>query len=82
MLIPQNVAATQLHGRVGIIYTVQASNDLATWTTIATKTATTNWTGLAVTSVGAPLNGYLPVSVRDVGTFTRRYLRLQITYAP
>jgi hypothetical protein len=82
MMIPQNVAATQLHGRAEIIYTVQASNDLANWTAIATKTPTTNWTGTGVASVGAPVNGYTPVSVRDIGTFPRRYMRLQITYAP
>jgi hypothetical protein len=61
---------------------VLASNDLAYWTAIATKTPTTNWTGTGVASVGAPVNGYTPVSVRDIGTFPRRYMRLQITYAP
>ena len=84
MLIPQNVAATQLHGRAQITYTVQASNDVtpAGWTTIATKTSTTNWSGSGLVSVGAPINGFVPVGVRDIGTFPRRYMRLQITYGP
>jgi hypothetical protein len=83
MLIPENMSAVQLHGRPEITYTVQASDDLATWTTVATKTPTTPWTGPGTVTVGSSVNGLVPVTVRDVGSVSsRRYMHLQLIYSP
>jgi hypothetical protein len=83
LLIPVNPAAAQGHGMAEAIYNVQASSDLVSWSTIATKSTTTPWTGIATVTVGAPSGGLVPLNVEDPGGVTpARYLRLQTGFAP
>lgn len=78
--LPENLTVTQNQGQPGVIYAVQACDDLAGWTTIATKTATTTWAGAATVSVGAPVNGFIPVMVRDIAPAgASRFMRLQVS---
>jgi hypothetical protein len=84
-LVPQNAGATQSHGLAEAQYRIQASSDLSNWTTIATKTPTTSWTGTGAVTVGIASGGYLPVTVEDTLPITgqpKRFLRLQITWVP
>ena len=64
------------------IYSVQASSDLATWTTIATKSSATTWGGSGNVIVGAASGGFVPVAVEDTIGGTTRFLRLQIAWVP
>jgi hypothetical protein len=84
-LVPQNAAAAQGHGLAEATYRVQASSDLTNWTTIATKTLTTAWSGVGGVTLGTATGGFLPVTVEDttpLGSQPRRALRLQITWVP
>ena len=44
---------------------VQASSDLTTWTTIATKTGAGAWSGTATIAQGTVSNGRIPVTITD-----------------
>lgn len=63
-----------------VTFTVQASTDLTTWSTIATKVGAASWSvfsGTLVTDLGAG-----PVIITDSATIapeTRRFLRLNVT---
>lgn len=81
-LVPENASATQLHGMPELTYSVLASSDLVTWSTIATKTFPTAWSGSATVSVGAATGGFTPVTVEDQLTGPQRFLRLLVTWAP
>ncbi|MES2568519.1 MAG: lamin tail domain-containing protein, partial [Verrucomicrobiota bacterium] len=76
--IPANAMAAQLHGFSDTVYSVQASNTLGSWTTIATKTFNTAWSGTANVTVGPAVGNWVPVSVRDASVLSARYLRLQV----
>jgi hypothetical protein len=80
--VPQNPAATDGQGFADSVLRVEASNDLATWTSVATKTFASPWTGSVV--VGAPAGGYIPVIVTDTATPSgnRRFLRLRVEWIP
>jgi hypothetical protein len=80
--IPQNASAVQGLGIADMIYNIQASTDLLTWTTIATKSFTSAWSGMATVTVGAPVGGFVPVTIEDVATGPQRFLRLQAVVAP
>lgn len=81
--VPVNANAAQAHGMAEVIYNVQASDDFASWTTIASKSLATPWSGPATVTVGAPGNGFVPVTVEDVGSgLPKRFLRLQAVFAP
>ena len=81
--LPASGAAAQGHGVAEVVYHVQASEDLATWATIATKSFSSAWSGAATVTVGPASNGFLPVSVEDVANSSgARYLRLQMVFAP
>ncbi|MDB6152363.1 MAG: hypothetical protein JWL90_816 [Chthoniobacteraceae bacterium] len=77
--IPSNAFASQLHGFSDTVYTVQASTTLGNWTTIATKSVNTPWTGTATVTLGSVINNRVPVHVQDAGVAAPRYLRLQVT---
>jgi hypothetical protein len=79
LLVPASSAA-QGHGMAEAVYNVQASSNLTAWTTIATKTFTTNWTGTV--NYGGAVGGFVPVVVEDTVGGTQRYLRLQVVWAP
>lgn len=81
-LVPQNAGAAQGHGVTDLQYFVQSRSDLATgiWTNIASKSFGTNWFGTV--SLGAAVNGFIPVTVTDPAGGPQRFFRLQITWAP
>jgi hypothetical protein len=80
--VPENVAAAQGHGVTDLVYAVQSRGDIATgtWGTIAAKSFGSNWSGTV--SIGAPANGFVPITVSDVNSGAQRFFRLQITWAP
>jgi hypothetical protein len=81
--LPDNLLAPQLHGLPEVTYVVEASDELGTWTAIATKTSTTPWSGPAVVSVGASAGGRVPINVEDSSTGgAPRFLRLRVIWAP
>ncbi len=81
-LVPESAVAAQGHGVADLVYTVQGRSDLSagTWATIATKSFGTNWTGTV--NIGAPSDGFVPVTVTDTTGGTQRFFRLQIAWAP
>jgi hypothetical protein len=80
-LVPQNAAATQGLGMLEAVYTVEASNDLATWNPIATKSFTTSWSGAGSITLGSPSGSFIPVTVEDAASASpQRYLRLQMNW--
>jgi hypothetical protein len=80
-LVPQNAAATQGLGMLEALYTVEASNDLATWSPIASKSFTTSWSGAGSITLGTPSGSFIPVTVEDAaGAPSQRYLRLQMNW--
>lgn len=81
--LPVNNAAAQSHGQSQITYRVWVSNALPSWEILATKTQGTAWTGTGSVIVGTPVNGFVPVTARDVtGTFTKRFMRLETILTP
>jgi hypothetical protein len=80
--VPQNPAAASGHGFEDTVIRVDASNDLSTWTNIASKTLAAPWTGSVV--VGAPAGGYVPVTVTDstAPAGGKRFLRLRVEWLP
>lgn len=80
--VRENASAAQGHGLPDIIYTIEASNDLSAWTTMATKNFADPWSGLANVIVGNANNGFVPVNVHDVAGNSRRFLRLRVTLSP
>ena len=81
-LAPTSTAATQLHGMPELTYTVLASSDLTTWSTIAAKKFETAWSGAATVTVGAASGGFTPVTVEDAAIGAPRFLRLLVTWTP
>ncbi len=78
-------AAPQGHGVAEIVYEVQVSDSLGGWTTIATKTPTTAWTGAGVVTLGTAADGKQPVTIEDVAGLPaegRRFIRLNVTWQP
>lgn len=82
LLLPENALATQQHGMSELVYTVQASSDLASWTTVATKSFTTAWSGAGTVTVGSAAGGLVPVTVTDDAAAVNRYVRLMVSSAP
>lgn len=85
--LPQNVALIGGHGQNECTYMVQVSTDLQSghWTTIATKSPTTNWTGAATIDVGAAVSGRVPITIHDTVTLTgtqRHFVRLSVSWTP
>jgi hypothetical protein len=83
--VPTSATAPQGHGQAELTYRVQASGNLFDWAVIATKTPSTAWTGAAAVSIGAPVGGYVPVTVEDVELISeqsKRYLRLLVGWTP
>ena len=83
--VPQNAGLAQGHGRPEITYAVQVADALNGWTTISTKSPTTNWTGTAGVVVGAASGGLVPITVTDLAGAQgnlRRFIRLRVTWAP
>ena len=80
--VPQNLAAAQGHGIDDVVYTVQASSNLVAWEPVATKLTNAAWSGSASVTVGAAVNGLVPVTIRDNAPTTRRFMRLAFTYVP
>jgi hypothetical protein len=83
-LVPQNAGATQSHGMLEAIYTVEATDDFITWNPVATKGFSTSWTGTGSVTLGSGSGGYIPVTVEDNNSQgqPRRFLRLQVGYVP
>ena len=81
-LVPVNAGAAQGHGVTDLVYNVQSSPNLATgpWASIAAKSFTTNWSGTV--SVGAPVSGFIPVTVTDPAGGAQRFFRLQVLWVP
>ena len=81
-LVPENAGAAQGHGVTDLVYNVQSRADIATgaWATIAAKSFQTNWSGTV--SVGAPVSGFVPVTVTDPAGGAQRFFRLQVLWAP
>jgi hypothetical protein len=80
---PENLSAVQNHGRPDVGYVIEASDNLATWTVIASKLPASPWTGAASVTIGPASNGLVPVVVRDPqATGPARYLRLRTTLLP
>ncbi|MGC3992384.1 MAG: fibronectin type III domain-containing protein [Chthoniobacteraceae bacterium] len=64
-------------------YTVEASNDLSTWTTIATlATGSDTWTGSAtITETGSGTSRMTTVTdIVNVSSASKRFLHLRVTY--
>ena len=85
--IPENAALPGGHGRNDVTYAIQFSTNLdnAGWTTIATKTPATNWTGSSTATTGAAGGGFVPVTVKDTATISstgRHFVRLLMTWTP
>jgi hypothetical protein len=83
--LPENVNATDSHGRSDVSYTVEVSIDLLTWGTIATKTASTSWSGAGSITLEAATNGHVPVTVLDNtprSPLNPLYFRLRVSVAP
>ncbi len=83
--LPENAALAQGHGRPGVTYHVETSDDLALsgWTSVAVKTPVASWTGDVTTGTAA--GGFMPVTVRAPGTIaatTRRFLRVRAVWNP
>ena len=85
--LPENPARPGGHGQNEVTYAVQVSTTLAGagWTTIATKSPATAWTGTATFTAGAASGGFVPIVVKDTATIPagqRRYLRLLMSWTP
>ena len=83
--LPVNAAAAQSHGMAETVYEVQASDDLLTWTTIATKSPAAAWSGTATVTIGAAVGGFVPVNVEDMIAAPgqlKRFLRVQLNWVP
>ena len=84
LLLPADAGAVQGHGFADVRYQIQAADAVGTWTTIATKSFGSAWTGSATVNVGTASGGYLPVTVTDsaLPTNANRFLRLLVTWLP
>ena len=83
LLIPVNASAAQGHGMGEAVYRVQASDDLNSWSTVATKTLGAAWSGTGTIAVGTPSGGYVPVVVEDPQeSMERRFMRLEVEWVP
>jgi hypothetical protein len=80
--LPENAALTQGHGRRGVVYQVEASEDLSptTWTAIAVKAPGAAWTGNV--TIDPAIAGLVPVTVLAPVNTPRLFLRARVTYAP
>jgi hypothetical protein len=78
--LPENSGLSQGHGRPGLTYMVESSEDLspASWTVIAMKTPTTPWTGSV--TVGPAVGGLVPVTVAAAPGASRLFFRIRMTY--
>ncbi|MGI8602785.1 MAG: hypothetical protein ACR2OZ_07265 [Verrucomicrobiales bacterium] len=83
LAIPENIDAAQSHGRPEIIYTIQASSDLLSWSPVATKSTNAAWSGSALVTLSSAVNGLVPVTVQDMTAVTNHhFMRLVVTFAP
>ena len=83
LLIPVNASAVQTHGLGEAVYRVQASDDLISWETVATKTLAAAWSGTGTVTLGTPADGYVPVVVEDPAEYVdRRFMRLEVEWVP
>jgi hypothetical protein len=82
LLIPQNAALAQGHGRPAVTYHVEISDDLAPggWAVVAEKTPATAWTGNV--AVGSAEDGLVPVAVSAGSSAGRRFLRVRAQWNP
>ncbi len=80
ILLPENAALPQSHGRAGVTYHAETSPDLAaaSWTTVATKTPAAAWTG-GVT-VAPATGGAVPVTISAPTSAGRMFLRLRAVW--
>jgi hypothetical protein len=66
-----------------VTYTVQSSNDLATWTPIASSVSGATTQSIAnassVAETGGALKTVVVKDLFDLGAFSARFFRLQIT---
>ena len=85
ILLPENAALAQGHGRTGVTYHVEVSDDLsaAGWTVVAVKAPAANWTGSV--TVGTASGGLVTVTVRAPDSITsglRFFLRVRVEWNP
>ena len=81
--LPVNGTATDGYGASEIVYTVETSNDLVTWSPLLTKSDSTSFTGPGSLVTAAPFNGRVAVTITDnQPNFLRRFVRLKMEYAP
>jgi hypothetical protein len=79
--LPESSELTQGHGRPGLTYEVESSEDLSAdnWTVIATKRPATPWVGNV--SVGAPVGGLVSVTVAPLPDVPQLFVRIRVTQA-
>lgn len=85
LALPVHEALAQGHGRLEVLYEVQAGNGLEGWTTIASKAPDFPWTGSAEVTLASPSEGRVEVRVIDaIGppATAGRFLRVRVTWAP
>jgi hypothetical protein len=79
--VPQNAEAFGGIGFPDGTLRVDASSTLLNWSTIASKSFISAWSGSV--TVGAAVNGYIPVTVTDsILSGPRRFLRLSVDWQP
>jgi hypothetical protein len=80
--LPENAALAQGHGRPGLIYEVEISDDLspASWNAIAIKAPDASWTGNV--TIGPAAAGLVPVTVAAPASTPRSFLRVRVIRAP
>ena len=80
--VPVNDSAFGGYGADQVTYIVSASDDLTTWTTVATKTPTAAWTGSATVDVETPRDGLVRIGVFAPALEHRRFMRLNLVHTP
>jgi hypothetical protein len=80
--LPENPALAQGHGRTGLTYQVEISEDLspAGWSVIAAKTPGAAWTGNV--TVGPAASGFLRVTVLTPTSTPQLFMRVRLTRVP
>lgn len=65
-----------------VVYQLQISDNLATWTDIASQSNAGGWTGSATVDQGTAANGRRPIAITDAGTApatSKRMVRLKVS---